>query len=46
MQPGGKTDAVAAQHDGDYSLCDKADNPRKCKNKADGKMVKGLDAIP
>ena len=37
------TDAVAMQHDVDYSVC--ADN-RKCKNKADRKMVKSLDAIP
>ena len=39
----GKTDAVAAQHDVDYSVCG---NDRKCKNKADRKMVKSLDAIP
>ena len=40
--PTGKTDAVAMQHDVDYSVC--GDN-RKCKNKADRKMVKSLDAI-
>ena len=32
-----------AQHDVDYSVCG---NDRKCKNKADSKMVKSLDAIP
>ena len=42
-QPTGKTDAVAMQHDIDYSVC--GDN-RKGKNKADRKMVKSLDAIP
>ena len=42
-QPTGPTDAVAIQHDVDYSVC--GDN-RKCKNKADRKMVKSLDAIP
>ena len=43
VKPTGKTDAVAAQHDVDYSLCG---NNRKCKNKADKKMVAALDAIP
>ena len=43
VKPTGKTDAVAAQHDVDYSLCG---NDRKCKNKADKKMVAALDAIP
>ena len=42
-QPTGPTDAVAMQHDVDYSVCG---NDRKCKNKADRKMVKSLDAIP
>ena len=42
-QPTEPTDAVAMQHDVDYSVC--GDN-RKCKNKADRKMVKSLDAIP
>ena len=42
-QPTGPTDAVAMQHDVDYSVC--GDN-RKCKNKADRKMVKSLDTIP
>ena len=43
QKPTGKTDAVAAQHDVDYSLCG---NDRHCKNKADKKMVKSLDSIP
>ena len=43
VNPTGKTDAIAAQHDVDYSVCE---NDRKCKNKADRKMVKSLDAIP
>ena len=42
-QPTGPTDALAMQHDVDYSVC--GDN-RKCKNKADRKMAKSLDAIP
>ena len=43
QMPTGKTDFIAAQHDVDYSVCG---NDRKCKNKADRKMVKSLDAIP
>ena len=31
------------QHDGDYSVC--GDN-KKCKHKADRKMVKSLDSVP
>ena len=52
VKPTGKTDAVAAQHDVDYSVCEKGKNPRNpsairhCKNKADKKMVAALDAIP
>ena len=52
QKPTGKTDAVAAQHDVDYSVCVKGKNPRNpsairhCKNKADKKMVAALDAIP
>ena len=42
-QPTGPTDAVAMQHDVDYSVCG---DDRKCKNKADKKMVKSLDSIP
>ena len=40
-QPTGKTDAVAMQHDVDYSV--RKDG--KCKNKADRKMVKSLHNI-
>ena len=36
-QPSGKTDAVAMQHDVDYSICG---DDKKCKNAADRKMVK------
>ena len=43
QKPSGKTDAIAAQHDVDYSVCG---NDRKCKNRADGKMVKSLDSVP
>ena len=46
QKPTGKIDAVAAQHDVDYSVCAKGKNPRQCKNKADKKMVAALDAIP
>ena len=42
-QPTGKTDAIAMQHDVDYSVC--KDN-RKCKHEADRKMVKSLDSVP
>ena len=45
VKPSGKTDAVAAQHDVDYSICEKQKNPKKCKNEADRKMVKSLDSI-
>ena len=47
-QPTGRTDAVSMQHDVDYSVC--GNQPKseqvKCKNEADRKMVKALDAIP
>ena len=43
QQPTGKTDAVAMQHDVDYSVCG---DQVKCKNEADRKMVKALDSIP
>ena len=46
VKPTGKTDAVAAQHDVDYSVFEGKKNPKKCKNKADRKMVKALDSIP
>ena len=42
QQPTGKTDAIAMQHDVDYSVCK---DDVKCKNE-DRKMVKALDAIP
>ena len=42
-KPTGKTDAIAMQHDVDYSVCK---DDKKCKNKADRKMVKSLDSIP
>ena len=41
--PTGKIDVVAMQHDVDFSVC--GDN-KKCKRKADRKMVKSLDAVP
>ena len=48
QQPTGRTDAVSMQHDVDYSVC--GNKPKsdqvKCKNDADRKMVKALDAIP
>ena len=51
QQPTGYTDAVAMQHDVDYSSCafrkkkyNKSD--KDCKNVADRKMVKSLDSIP
>ena len=47
-QSTGRTDAVSMQHDVDYSVC--ANKPKseqvKCKNEADRKIVKALDAIP
>ena len=42
-KPTGKTDAIAMQHDVDYSVCK---DDKKCKNKADRKMVKALDNVP
>ena len=42
-QPTGKTDAIAMQHDVDYSVCK---DDKKCKNKADRKMVKAVDSVP
>ena len=48
QQPTGSTDAVSMQHDVDYTVC--GNRPKneqvKCKNEADRKMVKSLDAIP
>ena len=47
-QPTGKTDSVSMQHDIDYSVCSNKSSKDqvKCKNEADRKMVKSLDAIP
>ena len=47
-KPTGKTDAVSMQHDVDYSVCanKRSKDQVKCKNEADRKMVKSLDAIP
>ena len=48
QQPTGRTDAVSMQHDVDYTVCGnktKSDQV-KCKNDADRKMVKAVDAIP
>ena len=38
-----ETDLKAMQHDVDYSI---GKDDRKCKNKADRKMVKALDNVP
>ena len=46
QKPTGKTDAISAQHDVDYSICEGKPNPKKCKNKADRKMVSSLHSIP
>ena len=47
-KPTGSTDAIAMQHDVDYSVCENQpkNNQVKCKNDADRKMVKSLDAVP
>ena len=47
-QPTGRTDAVSMQHDVDYSVCGNKPSSEqvKCKNEADRKMIKSLDAIP
>ena len=42
-KPTGKTDAIAMQHDVDYSICK---DDKKCKHRADKKMVRALDAVP
>ena len=42
-EPTGRTDAIAMQHDVDYAVCQ---DDKKCKHKADKKMVKALDSIP
>ena len=42
-KPTGKTDAIAMQHDVDYSNCK---DDKKCKHQSDKKMVRALDAVP
>ena len=49
--PTGASDAIAMQHDVDYDVCSNrekkyGENLKKCKHKADKKMVKSLDAVP
>ena len=48
QQPTGRTDAVSMQHDVDYTVCgNRSKNEQvKCKNDADRKVIKSLDAIP
>ena len=48
QQPTGATDAVSMQHDVDYSVCGNLPKGEqlKCKNTADRKMIKSLDAVP
>lgn len=51
QQPTGPSDAVAIQHDVHYSSCSfrqqkYGENEKKCKHKADRRMVKSLDSIP
>ena len=41
--PTGATDTVAMHHDIDYSICK---DDKKCKHRADKKMVRSLDAVP
>ena len=41
--PAGKTDTIAMQHEINYTVCK---DDRKCKNKAERKMVKALDNVP
>ena len=37
------TDAIAMQHDVDYTVCK---DDKKCKHRADDRMVKALDEVP
>ena len=51
QQPTGATDAIAMLHDVDYDVCSNrekkyGENFKKCKHKADKKMVRSLDAVP
>ena len=41
--PTGRPDAIAMQHDVDYSICE---DDKKCKHRADKRMVRALDAVP
>ena len=41
--PTGRTDAIAMQHDVDYSICE---DDKRCKHRADKRMVQALDAVP
>ena len=41
--PTGRTDAIAMQHDVDYSICE---DDQECKHRADRQMVRALDAVP
>ena len=41
-KPTGKTDAIAMQHDVDYTICK---DDKKCKHRADKKIVRALDAV-
>ena len=46
-----RPDAIAMQHDVDYDVCSNrekkyGENLKKCKHKADKKMVRALDAVP
>ena len=41
--PTGRTDAIAMQHDVDYSICK---DDKKCKHRADKRMVRALDVVP
>ena len=43
QKPTGTTDAIAMQHDVDYAVCG---DDKKCKHRADDKMIKALDAVP
>ena len=41
--PTGSTDAIAMQHDVDYTVCK---DDKKCKHRADDRMVRALDEVP
>ena len=43
QKPTGTTDAIAMQHDVDYAVCG---DDKKCKHRADDKMIQALDAVP